>query len=88
MIPQPHSQLIDKLKEKINNKKGCGGLMPQPLVQVRGNSKEKNKEETLMLGIDLGSQCHVHKNTINEKNTSVIEGIRNCVPLPKFRIDA
>ena len=45
---------------------------PQPLGQVRGNSKEKNKEETLMLGLDLRSQCHVDQNTMNEKNLGVV----------------
>ena len=42
-----------------NNKRDYGGSIPQPLGQIRGDFKEKNKEGMLLLGLDLGSQCYV-----------------------------
>ena len=47
------------MKKEIKIKRGCGGLIPQPLGQVRGDFKEKYKEEMLLLGLDIGSECYV-----------------------------
>ena len=40
-------------------KGGCRGSIIQPLGEVGGDSKEINKEGILMLGLNLGSECHV-----------------------------
>ena len=46
-------------QEELNGEKGgCGGLIPQPFVQIRGESKKKNKDGMLILGLALGPYCH------------------------------
>ena len=47
-----------KLTKKII-KGDVGGLNQLTPGQGREFSKDRNKEETLMLGLDLGSQCHM-----------------------------
>ena len=58
-IPQPLGQgELDNTNFKWKIKRGCGGSIPQPFDQIKGESKEKNKDWMLMLGIYLGSKCH------------------------------
>ena len=43
------------------------------------------KNEKKALGLDFGSPCRVGQTKLN-RNVSVVQGIRNWVPLPNFRI--
>ena len=85
--PTPSRSDKNDLRKKRIKENEVEGVRSHILLVPNGRKIKKLREnEEKALGIDLGFQSRMDQTKTN-KNVSVVQGIRNRVPIPNFRGD-